>query len=249
MFLIVGSPSDIVVREVYRRLCLKQERVRTVSEAVLYTSVSMSFRRKAKHTRGFLHIDGDQIPLDRVSGVLARPTRTWWPSPEFGLQDQLFVFHETTAAWFCLLSDLACPVVNRFGLGWWLHSPTYPEWLRRRLAAVAKLDAESAQPMTSFSGRLIPVPPGDPADSTSIYAVGGQLIPVGPQGGMALDILGPNRETLTRWQDQSGIPFCRLDLMLNDKLLLKHVEVFPLLDDEDADLVNRVGAAMMELLV
>jgi hypothetical protein len=248
MILILGSPTDILASDVNRRLSAEELPVYFACETALFTTVPFAFERSGRDLRGFLRLNGDEISLTELSGVLVRLPRTWWPSSGFDLQDQMFVYHETTAAWFSLLSSLACPVVNEFALGWWLQDSTYPELLRKRLAMRLELDTTACQPTTSYSGRLFPTLADASSDSINVYIVSEHAIPRSSQGKAIVDLLAQKTPALTHWQDENGIMLCRLDFEHKEKVRLKHVEVFPLLDNERADLVDQISAATVEIL-
>ena len=52
-----------------------------------------------------------------------------------------------------------------------------------------------------------------------------------------------------RWQRETGVHLCRLDLEAEgSRFFLKHVEIFPLLDEEPPALVDRITDATVEML-
>jgi hypothetical protein len=248
MILFLSHPNDCLAVEVQRRARAAALPVRSIDESTLFTAVPFALRRSGRAQEGFVQLESGETPLSHLSGVFVRLPRVWWPSSEFDLQDQTFVYHETTAAWYCLLTTLACPVINRFSLGWWLHDMTYPEMLRNQLARRIGLETVAAAPGASPPGRLYPLPASRSADAITVYAVGERLIPGSSRSSAVMPELARNADALRQWQREMGISLCRLDFESRDTLRVKHVEVFPLLEGEAAELVDQITAATLELL-
>src|SRR6185295_4851852 len=120
MFLILGDPEDVLASAVHRRLTAAGRRTAWLTETELAESTPFALRRHGGRVSGFLRCHGEDVPFDDLAGVLVRLGRGWWPS-RVEADDRLFVYHETLAALFALLDSLRCPVVNRFGLPWWLR--------------------------------------------------------------------------------------------------------------------------------
>src|SRR5690242_304862 len=125
MMLICGSGEDRLIQEILGLGGAGSEIIH-VEEPELFGSCAFALRRSAQVTQGFLQVAGRRVELKDLEGVVLRLPRNWYPTEEFDLQDQMFVYHETIASWFALLESLQCPVINRFGLGWWLHDLGYP---------------------------------------------------------------------------------------------------------------------------
>jgi len=242
VILVIASPEDTLATQ-FGSHCV--EPIRRSSEADLF-SAPFSLEIDHHTVRGSLSVHGEKVSLADLSAIFLRPSRTWWPGPEFAAQDQMFVYHETIASWFTFFDCAACPVINRFGLGWWLQDHSYPMQLRSELAAILGVPAsDCAQPPSAFT-KLTPTGP-DP-EARSVY-LAGQLI-IGTAivtTGHPLDIAIRSRMSAIReWQNRTGISFCRLDFETGAVPRLKSVEVFPLLDREPARLIDRVAAALME---
>ncbi len=237
MILVIADPYDTLATKVAGGL---GGPVLRGSEADLFTA---PFSIKIDHEKvwGTLRLHGEMVNLADLTAVFLRPYRTWWPGPEYGAQDQMFVYHETIASWFTVFDSVPCPVINRFGLGWWLQDHSYPERLRTELAAILNVPASDSGPPAGAFGKLNPTGP-DP-DARSVYLVGQSIISTGK----LLDTAIRSSMTAVRdWQKRNGISFCRLDFESGAFPRLKTVEVFPLLDHEPARFVDRIAAALIE---
>jgi len=246
VILILGSHNDILASEVNRCSNVLNLPVQFVEENALFNTVQVAFERCGENLNGFVRINGCEIMFTHLSGVLVRLPHTWWPSSEFDLQDQMFVYHETTAAWFSLLSSLTCPMVNRFSLGWWVQDVNYLQLLRKRLATRLDLEITAPEPTGSYISRLIPTLPDNSSDLWCVYLVGEHIIPRSSQCYAVVSLLVQKASALTHWQEENGIVLCRLDFEHKQNIRLKHVEVFPLLDHERAALVAKITAATVE---
>jgi hypothetical protein len=248
MLLVVGDPSDPLIGAVQGHLDAQVGTARVLGETTLFEAVPFALELCGPNRRGFLAIDGAEIPLTDLSAVVIRPSHGWWPSEDFVLKDQLFVYNETIAAWFSLLNGLACPVVNRFGLGWWLQDPNYPSRLRADLAARLGCHEVTINPMPAFVGRLLPVPPADGVDSCSVYLAGSRLVPRSADAEPSATRLAQQVRAVSAWQLDHGIGLCRLDFDRADPAALTHVEVLPQLAEEQRALIAEVGQGIAEML-
>ena len=246
MILILGSSADALVETVFSRGESKGLPVKLLSEEELFDGAPFSFERDGQKLHGTIHLDGEIISLREISSALIRLTRTWWPSAGFNPKDQMFVYHETTAAWFSLITSLSCPLINRFNLGWWLQDVSYPELLRRQMADLLELETTAYELVVPADGRLYPTRPD--TTSTSVYIVGERLIASSPRAELLAERLDRSRPRLASWQVENGISLCRLDFESDGRSRLKYIEVFPLIDDEHPDLIEQIGAASMALL-
>lgn len=247
MILILGHPDDALIREVSLRFAGGGVPMLCLGEPELFAGIPFAFEQSRIKSSGSLRVNGRTIQLGDVSGVLMRLPRMWWPSEDFDLQDQMFVYHECSAAWFALLNSLDCPVVNRFNLAWWLNDITYPDTLAHELSGRLHMPARIDPPADPLPPRILPTQP-DPAHS-SAYVAGQALIPRNDRDRVACDWLQQYMPALARWQQASGAQLCRLDFERESSdFFLKHVEIFPLLDDEPAALVSRITDATVEML-
>jgi len=247
MILVLGHPDDPLIREVRRRFSTAGEPALCLGETELFTATSLIFEQSRNGCSGFLRAGDTSVRLDEVSGVLMRLPRLWWPSADFDLQDQMFVYHECSAAWFAALNSLCCPVVNRFDLAWWLSDVTYPAALAHDLARQLEVQARIDPLPDPLPPRILPLPPG--AGATSLYLAGQAIIPRDSAESAATGWLQQHARNLPRWQRENGTHLCRVDLgREGEDFFLRHVEIFPLLDGEPAALVSRIADAAVEML-
>ncbi|HYG65974.1 MAG TPA: hypothetical protein VEL74_25595 [Thermoanaerobaculia bacterium] len=227
MFLILAESGDPLATQVENLFETQGRPARRLSEKELMEETPLAIERDGGRFGGLLRLPGGDLPLDQLSGVLVRMRRRWWPSSGFEPADQMFVYHETTAAVFCLLAGLRCPVMNRFDLGWWLCDPAYPERLREELA-------------DRLGWSLIEADPE--CEPVRVYAVDGRLIPASGQAVSFED----RAAALAEWQRRSGLRICRLDVSSGAEPALEAIDPCPSLVGESADLIGRVAAAAVE---
>jgi hypothetical protein len=208
MLLTCGSEKDRFIQE-FRKLGPCHH----LDESDLFACTPFQFERNHDRTAGYLITGRQQIPLREISGVVLRLPRAWWPSTDFHLQDQMFVYHETMASWFALIDILDCPVVNRFGLGWWLQDLVYPLELRMRLATALHLGVTADEQLPQIQ---------------SIYRSGGLTIPGPGCGRDLLSRLDNCGAALAAWERQSGISLSRIDFLMQGATPRIHsVEPYP----------------------
>jgi hypothetical protein len=248
MHLILGSREDVLVSEISRKLKEKGSSPWLVSEADLFSATPFAFQRNGVETGGFLRIQGNDVSLASLSSVLVRLPLTWWPGGDLDLQDQTFVYHETRAAYFALLSSLRCTVVNRFSLEWWVHDLTYPEALTLELAQRLNCEAALAKP-DPMQGRLYPTGP-DPSSSTvAVYLAGGRFIPQSHVS-RSVENIARMSPAIAEWQSQSGIQLCRLDFDIAGVTpRLRYAETFPVMNEEAPEVVGEIATATLEVLL
>ena len=265
MLLALGHPDDILIQHVYRRAVTDGIPIHCIDEPDLF-SHPFAFEQNGTSSTGYMLLEGivdgiertdeagsrnaTALRLDRISGVLLRLPRIWWPSTDLDLQDQMFVYHESSAAWFALLEGLSCPVVNRFDLAWWLNDITYPATLVHNLGRRLNLHTTAEPPLSTLQPRIVPRPP-EPS-CLSVYLAGSTLIPRSPKDHAISNWLTQNLSTLTTWQHENGAQLSRLDFNpeANDPTTysLHHVELFPWLEDESPALIDQIAAATVEML-
>jgi hypothetical protein len=248
MLLVVGDPSDPFIGAVQGHLDGQGITAKILGETTLFGAIPFALELRGPNCSGYLAIDGAEVPLTDLSAVVMRPSRGWWPSEDFVLKDQLFVYHETIAAWFTLLNGLACPVVNRFELGWWLQDPNYPSRLRTDLAARLGCHEVANNPLPAFSGCLLPVPPSNGVGSCSVFLAGSRLVLRSADAEPSATRLAQQVGAVTAWRVDHGIGLCRLDFDQADSAALTHVEVLPPLGEEQQALIAEVAQGIAEML-
>jgi hypothetical protein len=247
MILVLGHSDDSLIREVRSQLTGDRRPMLCLSEHELFSNISFAFEQSGTRSGGYLRIDGMRIRLNELSSVLVRLPRFWWPPDELDLQDQMFVYHETSAAWFALIASLGCPVVNRVDLAWWLSDITYPDALVHDLGRKLDVHTRAAPLAEMLPARILPKMPNP--SCSSVYVAGRAVIPREAMDRKTGDWLGQHLPALASWQRESGVELCRLDFdREGDDFCLQHVEIFPLLDEEPTDLVDQIAGATVEML-
>lgn len=253
MLLLLGDSADFLSLEVLLRCDeagLGREKVVACDEKTLFEALPFALRMDHSGCDGCLVIQGGSLALEEISAVLFRPQRWWWPPEEFDLQDQMFVYHETMASWFAICSALRCPVVNRFGLGWWLQDLNYPRQLALGFSDALGL-ALSLPPASGGTpyGRLLPAGPPDPVEAQSLYIAGPRLVPTSACSPALIQAIAGRRSALAGWQDETGITLCRADFTPGDTPRLRHLEVFPRLEDEERTVTEELAGALFDALM
>jgi hypothetical protein len=249
LILFFASRKDDLARCLSCELVKRARRIQRFDENDLFSAMPFAFKRSGRKISGHLKIDSERIPIRNISGALVRFPREWWPRGEFDVQDQMFVYHETTAAWFNLLTYLPCPVINRFSLGWWLQDLNYPLLLGKRLSEQLDIPMAPLEPSISYGVRLLPTNPDVSPNSASIYLVGKELFAATDEAKAVLPLLLQQSVALARWQHDNDISFCRLDFDLKCKPLLKHIETFPLFQNETKPVVENVVSAIADMFL
>jgi hypothetical protein len=245
MVLICGNSDDRLVKELLRLCTGADWTTKQIDENALFGGTSFAYEGKGASARGFLEISSQKVPLDDVQGAILRLPRAWWPSDEFDLQDQMFVYHETMASWFALFDSLECPVANRCGLGWWLQDLGYPFELRASLADAIDVEASSSGEGQWAGGRLFPT--NRPAEEgvASVYRSGGRTIAPPGCHSAVVARLARYEQALSLWEQYNGIALSRLDFELSG-VRLQWVEVIPQLEGEPEALVWNVASALLK---
>jgi hypothetical protein len=249
VILLLSSRKDDLTRCLSCELAKRSKQIQHLDENDLFSATPFVFKRSGRKVSGYVKIGGERIPIKNISGALLRVPREWWPGGEFDVQDQIFVYHETTAAWFNLLIYLPCPVINRFSLGWWLQDLNYSLLLGKRLSEQLDIPMVPLEPSISYGVRLFPTNRDASASSASIYLVGKELFPATDEANTVLLLLLRQPAALASWQHDNDISFCRLDFDVKCKPLLKHVETFPLFHNETKPVVQNVASAIADMFL
>lgn len=248
MLLICGSRDDRFVSE-FLRLSLDAElKTELIEEAELFGSCPFAFERQGSTTKGFLNLHQQVVSLNELQGVILRLPRLWWPSHEFDLQDQMFVYHEVTASWFALIDCLTCPVVNRFGLGWWLQDLSYSLELRDALALAIGAETIELEGASLESIRQWPAQPGDDRETKKVIGVYRSAGVTIPNQECPADLLAHLKAwdmDLSQWESESGITLYRMDFEKSDGLRLKWIDVQPSFADESKELLEESAVAAL----
>src|SRR5882672_2601598 len=248
MLLICGSRDDRLVSEFLSLSTGAELKTELIEETELFGSCPFALERQGSSTQGFLDLPQLRVSLTELPGVVLRLPRLWWPSVEFDLQDQMFVYHEVTASWFALIDSLTCPVVNRFGLGWWLQDLSYPLELRDTLALALGAETVELAGASLESIRRWPAQPGDENERSgvmSVYRSAGVTIPRQECSPDLLAHLKAREAALSQWESDTGITLYRMDFETSDGLRLKWVDVQPSFSGEPKELLRESVAAAL----
>jgi hypothetical protein len=246
VILLLGSPDDTLLAAVRGELAVRNRPVIVIDEADLLSRARFTFIRRGRKTSGSLQIDGRTVPADMISGVLLRLGRTWWPDRSFDLQDQMFVYHETIAAWFNFLSYLRCPVINQFSLGWWLHDLNYPLDLARSLCAALDIPLAPLPSSLPYEIRLNATRPGSSPTAGSVYIAGNEIISRHARTRTILASLRKKRVTLQEWMRRQQLSICRLDFQIEARPAVSRIEAYPLFDEEGGTVLREVATGIAD---
>ena len=168
-------------------------------------------------------INNIEIKFSNIDGIVFRPSRSWIPSA-ININDLPFIYNETLSAWFSMLSTLSTPVVNRYGIGWWLHDVNY--------------DIQLLQNLSSYTH--IPICPSDffnrnttlDKSSTfqSIYLIGKKIFYPNNISKVTFELTEKNYDKIILWGEKNGIIFCRIDFEKKYEIELKNIDIFPIIN-------------------
>lgn len=200
--------------------------------------------------RGIIDVNGNKVDIRDLSGVIVRPLGRWWPSSEFDHQNQVFIYHESNAAWLGLISNLSCPVINRYAPNWWLNDPNYLFAIRNQLASYLDMEIPSTALLSLF------VLNKDSYSNMSldgiihrIHFVARNIIQ--SESDNTTEFLDSYLSQVFKWQHKAGIIFGRLDFYKpkNAEPQLLYVEPCPTIDGEPARVVEQITKCMQELFI
>jgi len=248
LILVLGSVEDSLVAALLDRNQDEDKRlagaIQWCSEAELFVS-PFAIERQRQSVRGYLQIKESKIDFRDLEGIVLRLPRTWWPDQEFDLQDQMFVYHETIASWFSVFDALPCPLVNRFGLGWWLQDLSYPAQLRTSLGRALNVAVTESNEQETAGGRIVATARN--VDGwQSVYRAGGATIPAAGCSQELLMYLATREQALSRWEQETGITLSRLDFDGGQLPRLMCVETQPPFNEEPGELVEEAAAALLK---
>jgi hypothetical protein len=203
--LLIGERDDPLLCGVAACLAKMKRPATRLSGACLSPSTRFAVTTDGGRLRGFVRVKRRIIDLSEISGVLLTSRGSWRPRPEVSVGDQAFVFHETMAVWWGILSGLPARVLGPQHVSGWFHDPNYFRVLATDLARALHLrdaTAESAAPGTA-------VPAG--SREAVVFVVGDKLIPVTPSAARFLSRMTPRRRALRRWQSKQRVYLARLE--------------------------------------
>ncbi|HET8549421.1 MAG TPA: hypothetical protein VFL57_15520 [Bryobacteraceae bacterium] len=170
---------------------------------------------------------GRRVRASDIAGVLCRLPACWWSAGYSG------VYQERIGAWYTLLCELPCPVVNRFGLSWWLDQEGYALQLSLYLNAAL---TNTRQAAAHASG---------PA---AVYMVGPALIPGSGESRFMADRLRGDVPVLRHWQNETGVVFAKLTFGA-DRAKPVAVDPCPDCSAESAEITGQLADAVYSMLM
>ncbi|MCY1034358.1 hypothetical protein OV207_23095 [Corallococcus sp. BB11-1] len=135
MVLLLAHSEDPLARAVQARLWREGVRAVLAAASRPVSSVHWTWRPRTGGPEGALEVDGQQVALSALSGVLAREHAPFVPEPGMSEADAHYVRAEVRASLLALLEALPCFVANR---------PSAPVARRPFLFAPGALDAVRA---------------------------------------------------------------------------------------------------------
>jgi hypothetical protein len=220
MLLILGKEEDVLADAVCRAAKRAGAGVVTCGEP------KMTERDQHNPSLAVVSCGGVRLQPDDVTGVLFRLPPAWWR------RDSSTEDHHLIGAWYTLLWDLPCPVVNRLGLSWWFDQSGYSVQLSLHLNA--------AVPGT----RLIP---GGETSAATVYMAGSSLIPASPDSEEAARRLHGYAAALDQWQNETGVALARLSFG-SDRTAPVMMDPCPDFAAESADVTGQVAEAVYSTL-
>jgi hypothetical protein len=248
MLLVCGNQQDILVQEFISQGNDSSTETIILTETEMFNETGLCLTKSRLQTDGYLRVGTRRFELAEIKGVLLRLNRDWWPSASFDLKDQMFVYHETVAAWYALLDSLSCPVLNRWGLGWWLQDLCYPERLRVSLGELLQLPLVDNDNASFLNGRLLPTSPRQQEGLESVYRAAGQTIAGDYCSEALIDYMDSRKQQVLEWEAQHGIYLSRLDFHVGDGITLEHAESYPALNQEVKGITSRIAVALREVM-
>ena len=238
--LVVAEPKDRVAG----RVCGLVSGVIRCTERALLATCGFALLQEGTSVDGSLTLDGQQLSLAQLSGVLFRPVRRWRPPPALGARNRAFVRHETQAAWCAVLSALRCPVLNRLPPAWWIDDALYGAQLAQTFAQQLGLPLRSRG--DGWEGR----DPGAamPERLATVYAIGKHLVLADSTLRALRSHLVAHAAELEQWQLATGIGFARIDLVARRGYAVQRIDPLPALGRAPGALLDAVGRHLAEAL-
>ena len=173
--------------------------------------------------RGLL-CGGRRVSPAELEGVLFRLRPCWWRTA--GCGDD----HDLIGAWYTLLWNLPCPVVNRLGLSWWFDPEGYAVQLSLHLTAA--LTAAPSEPVRDVA-------------AATVYIAGSTCTAAAAEYSRAAETLQQCGPALMRWQKETGIYVAKVVVRGHRTA---SVDPNPDLARESPELVEKIAEAVCSTL-
>jgi hypothetical protein len=221
MLLILAKPEDSLAHAVTRVAR------RSATDVVVWGNPEMLNRQEPTLSLDCIGCDSSSVSAADVTGVLFRLPACWWRTA--AANDD----HDLIGAWYTLLWDLPCPVVNRFALSWWFDQPGYALELSLHMNAALT----STRGAASAEDR--------PA---TVYMAGTALIPADANGRLAAERLNAHAAALKQWQSETGVTLARFTFG-SDRAARVAVDPCPDFAGESAEVIEQVADAIYSRLM
>jgi len=219
MVLLIGGWDDPLLRGVSTCLAKMKRPTTRLSGPGFSASTPFAVTTDGRRLRGFVRVKHRVIDLREISGILLTSMGPWRPRPDVSVGDQAFVFHETLAVWWGILSGLPARVLGPHHVSSWFHDPNYFRALATGLARALQLRDATAE--SAAMGTAAPAG----SREAVVFVVGDRLIPVGPGATRFLSRLTPRRPALRRWQSTQRVSFARLEFGGDDGGELRRLDL------------------------
>lgn len=177
------------------------------------------------HSGSCLEVRGQLIHTSHLSGVVMRLAPAWWRVAQ--ASNEPGHDYELLASWYSFLANLDCPVVNRFGLSWWLQDAGYRDQVLAHLHARMRLSAPRGA-MSPGACYLV---------GASVVATAGSAVPA---------FLGDSLPGASVWQAESGILMSRIEIGEHGRIAC--VQPFPSFAGETKETVACVAREVMHVM-
>jgi hypothetical protein len=217
MLLILANEEDSLAHAVYAVAR------RSGTEVYMCSQAEIAGRAEQDPSDTELLCSGRRLRTSDLQGVLFRLPACWWRTAA-GSND-----HDLIGAWYTLLWNLPCPVINRFGLSWWFDPAGHAVQLSLHLNA-------------SLMKALSPKPP---SESAIVHMAGEWFTATAPESQWAAERLSDLRPQIARWQRETGVYLARLNIRGQRTT---SVEPCPGFVSESAEIIGNVADAVFTTL-
>jgi hypothetical protein len=241
MILIIGNESDYLVQSVFEILSSNNISTYFIPEQSFF-QCKFVFYYDNSTVSITIFINNTNIKFSQIDGILLRPLRRWIPPAALKINDLPFVYSETLSAWFSMLSTLSTPLVNRYGIGWWLHDANYEIQLLQNLSSCTSIPVCPSE-FFNQNNTLV-----KPLNLQSIYLIGNKIFYPNNTSKIIVALVEQNYDTIIAWAKKIGIAFCSIDFEKKHNIELRNVNVFPIIN-HGTDNVRTICKYVSEIFI